>query len=263
MLSPKRCTQDGRNARAKAPRTGSGSAWVSSAGIVALLVLFLFASEVSAGDENNASTQQPGPSDGLGVAIAVFQAIFKDISPSLKFREVRQAALATIGATRGQDPNAEIALPGAIGTAPQAVDSSRPLLLRWDGGAPPFQIELVQTGNEHRLVTTSKRDERLDLSTYPQGTGYSLTIAGKNDVRVSLPLSLVAPADVPLAQGIDSAPDLEARELVEAVWLLTQAPISWRLEALSRLLWLARDKNNIVAQAIVEPAPLPDEGKEH
>jgi hypothetical protein len=237
----------------------NGSSRVLSTGIVgaSLVLLLLWAGNVSAGDENSGSTRQPGPSDGLAAAYAVFQAIFKDIYPDLKLREVRQAALATIGATRGPDPDAEVTFPGAIGTAPQAVDTSRLLQLRWNGGAPPFHIELAEASVGHRLIETSERDGRLDLRAYPLGA-YILTIAGKKNVRLSLPLSLVAPADVPLAPGIDAVQDPEVRELVEAVWLLTRAPITWRLEALSRLELLAKDKNNIVAQAIIEPAPSPD-----
>jgi hypothetical protein len=196
-------------------------------------------------------------------ADAVFQALLKDLFPDRDSRKQQEIALAAIGATRGLDPDAEISLPGAIGTAPEAVDISRPLLLRWNGGAAPFQIELAEARIGQRVVETSERNTRLDLSAYPRGAAYTLTISGKNDVRLSLPLSLVAPADVPLAPGIDAAQDPEARELVEAVWLLSRTPIMWRLEALSRLELLAREHDNIVAQAIVEPAPSADGERDH
>jgi hypothetical protein len=203
------------------------------------------------------------PSNGekFRAAMAVFEGLRKDLFGYQKLREARAIALAAIGATRGLDPDAEITLPGAIGMAPQVVDISRPLLLPWNGGTPPFQIELAEASIAQRRVGTSERYARLDLGGYPRGTAYTLTIAGKNDVSLSLPLSLVAPADVPLAPGIDAVQDLEARDLVEAVWLLTRAPIAWRLEAISRLEWLAKEKDNIIAQAIVEPAPPPDEEK--
>jgi hypothetical protein len=186
--------------------------------------------------------------------IAAYRTFFDaDASPA------RHMALAMIGAARSLDPTAEITLPGAIGTAPQAVEKGRPLLLRWNGGTPPFQIELaVAEGTQREVIETSERNQRLDLTLDPLGDNYTLTIAGRNDVRLSLPLRLVAATDVPVAPGIDAAPDQEARELVQAVWLLTRAPITWRLEALSRLELLARDHDNIVAQAIVDPAPSPD-----
>jgi hypothetical protein len=193
-------------------------------------------------------------------ATAVFKGLYRDLFADDELREARKIAFAAIGATRGLDPDAEITLPGAIGTAPQAVDISRLLLLRWNGGAPPFQIELAEASMRQRVVETSERNARLDLGAYPRGA-YTLTFAAKNDVRLSLPLNLVAPVDVPLAPGIEAAQDPEARELVEAVWLLARAPITWRLEALSRLELLAKDKDNIVAQAIVEPAPSPEGDK--
>lgn len=233
----------------------NGSWWGSPTGVVApLALLFVCAGEVSAGDANSGTS---GHTD-LSAAYAVFQTVFRDILPGVKLRQVRQAALATIGATRSLDPEAEITLPGAIGTAPQVVDNSRPLLLRWNRGAPPFHIELAERGIGHRVIETFERNARLDLSGYPRGAAYTLTIAGRNDVSLSLPLSLVAPGDVPLAPGIEAAQDPEARDLVEAVWLLARAPVTWRLEALSRLESLAKDKNNIVAQAIIEPTSAPD-----
>ena len=55
------------------------------------------------------------------------------------------------------------------------------------------------------------------------------------------------------APEIDVEADADARELVTALWLLTRAPTRWRLEALSRLDMLAGERDNIVAQAIIEP----------
>jgi hypothetical protein len=198
-------------------------------------------------------------SNNPNLIVALYRALF---GPDVAL--ARDVALATIGATRSLDPMAEITLPGAIGTAPQTIDGGRPLLLRWNGGAPPFQIEMAVTGGTPvRMIQTSERNQRIDLSSDPLGDNYILTITGKNDVRLSLPLHPVTAAEVPLAPGIEAAQHQEARELVEAVWLLTRAPITWRLEALSRLEVLARDHDNIVAQAIVEPAPSPDEEKDH
>jgi hypothetical protein len=177
--------------------------------------------------------------------------------------KAQEIALAAIGATRSPDPTAEITLPGAVGTAPQAVDRGRPLLLRWYGGAPPFRIEWASAGGtRHQVIETCERNQRFDLSSDPRGDDYTLTIAGSNDVRLTLPLRLVVATNVPVAPGIEVAQDEETRELVEAVWLLTRAPITWRLEALSRLEFLARDHDNIVAQAIVDPAPSPDGQKD-
>jgi hypothetical protein len=236
--------------------------------VLSLGLFFVWASAVpAAGDENRVRAYLARLREGVSpagerssAAGAVFQRLLKDLFPEGDSRKQRAIALAVIGATRGQDPDAEIDLPGAIGTAPQFVDVSRPLLLRWIGSAPPFHIELSEAGTALRGIETSERNAHLDLSSHPPGT-YTLTIAGKNDVSLLLPLSLVAPVDVPLAPGIDAAQDRAARELVEAVWLLTRAPIAWRLEALSRLEWLAKDKHNIVAQSILEPAPSPDEEK--
>jgi hypothetical protein len=190
--------------------------------------------------------------------LPIFAVLLDLAGPNLS--KAQEMARAAIGATRSLDAAAEITLPGAIGTAPQTVDGSRPLIWRWNGGTPPFRIELASAGTTpHQVVETSERTQRLDLSSDPTGNGYTLTIVGTNDVRLTLPLHVVDATDVPVVPGIEAAAqDPEARELVEAVWLLTRAPMTWRLEALSRLEFLARDHDNIVAQAIVDPAPSPD-----
>jgi hypothetical protein len=197
----------------------------------------------------------------LNAGNATLRELSNDLFQNEDVREAREKAFASIGATRSLDPAAEITLPGAIGTVPQAVDRDRPLLLHWYGGAPPFRIELALVsagGTRGPVIETSESNQRLKLSSDTLGGDYTLTIAGRNDARLSIPLRLVAATDVPVPPGIEAADNEEVRELVEAVWLLTRAPITWRLEALSRLDFLARDLNNRVAQAIVDPATSAD-----
>lgn len=178
--------------------------------------------------------------------------------------KARELALATIGGTRSPDraapAAAEITLLGAIGTAPQSIDSSRPLIVRWSGGTPPFRIELSGIGsNDSWMMETSDRSQRLDLSWHPPGAGYTLTIVGANEDRLALPIRLVSAADVPVAPELEAVRDEDAHELMEAVWLLMRASLDWRLEALSRLELLATDRKNVAAQAIVSPEGARDE----
>jgi hypothetical protein len=172
--------------------------------------------------------------------------------------DARNIALGTIGATRSLDANfLPITMPGMIGLGQQYVDVGRSLHMRWSGGAEPFRLELISAETKDRplnqISTTSERYARVNLSQYPLGL-YDLIIVGAEHIPLTLRLRLVTPSDVPSPQGVDPLADEEARELVNAVWLLTRAPSPWRLEALSRLETLAREHDDIIAQVILDPA---------
>jgi hypothetical protein len=230
--------------RRKREREYGVASWCAAAAKVALpfTLFYVWGGEV------------PAAAEEKSVPVSVFETLIKDLFNE-DVREVHEMALASIGATRSFDSTAEITLLGAIGTAPQSVDRSRPLSLRWNGGAPPFHIELAAVGGTDRqILGAAERSLRLNLNSDPPGDDYTLTILGSNDVRLVLPLHFVNAAEVPVAPGIETVQDQETRELAESVWLLTRAPIRWRLEALSRLEFLARDYGNIVAQTILQPA---------
>jgi hypothetical protein len=172
--------------------------------------------------------------------------------------EARKVALGTIGATRS--PNGAyppVTLPGLFGLGQQYVDGGRSLHVRWNGGAAPFRIDLVPAQTSDRAanatLTTSERFAQFDLSRHPAGN-YDLTIAGTDIRPLTLRLHITTASEVPSAQAIDPSADEEARELVEAVWLLTRAPSRWRLEALSRLETLASEHDDVIAQVILDPA---------
>ena len=64
---------------------------------------------------------------------------------------------------------------------------------------------------------------------------------------------LVVPAtEVPTTTALDQINGQQARDLAQALWLLAQAPSDWRLEALSRLAFLAKDQNDPIARSIFE-----------
>jgi hypothetical protein len=173
----------------------------------------------------------------------------------------RQIALGTIGATRSSDDSPlAITMPGMIGLGQQYVDGSRRLRVRWIGGLHPFHIMLASVDPKAQspaeVSTTSESYAYLELGHFPLGI-YDLIIAGTNHAPLAIRLHLVSPSDVPSEVEIGALADEEARELVNAVWLLTRAPSRWRLEALSRLEMLAVEHDDIVAQVILDPALQP------
>ncbi len=92
----------------------------------------------------------------------------------------------------------------------------------------------------------------LDLADVPPGT-YRLIISAADKNRLSLPLTLVEPADIPAPpQSAEAATD-EQKALLEAVWLLMRGKIKWHLEALSELQGLAEVRGNGVAKLILAP----------
>jgi len=165
----------------------------------------------------------------------------------------RDIAVGTIGTTRSD--SSAITMPGMVGVGEQYLDGSQPLALRWDGGTSPFHVELMAAEpSAHSLnvrVAASDRLARVNLRRLSHGD-YNLTIAGKDRVAFTLPLHLVGPSEVPPAPGIDSAAGKHAKELVNAVWLLTCGGPEWRLEAISRLEMLATSQDDIVAQIILD-----------
>lgn len=167
-------------------------------------------------------------------------------------RKLAAAKANKIGATRAL--RGPITMPGISGLGQQMVDGRRPLLVRWDGGAAPFRLQLAPGGNGHgsmiELAATGDRYARLDLRRNPLGL-YDLIITGGDGGHLDLPIRLVASADVPAPREIDAADDQETRDLVEAVWLLTRKP-EWRLYSLSLLEALARDYDNVVAETILD-----------
>jgi hypothetical protein len=173
--------------------------------------------------------------------------------------EAREKALGTIGATRSANAaSPPIMMPGMLGLGQQYVENSRPLYVRWKGGVAPFRIEFSPARTSTAptsavLATTSERFARLDLSRYTAGD-YALAITAADQRPLTLRVRITTPTEVPSAPQMDPSADEEALELLEAVWLLTQAPSQWRLEALSRLETLAREHDNLIAQVILDPA---------
>ncbi len=79
--------------------------------------------------------------------------------------DAQELARATVAATRSNkfvpEDEQPVALGGAIGTAPQSVDRSRPLRLAWHGGRPPFRVEVAATsGSEPYRDLTSNATRR-------------------------------------------------------------------------------------------------------
>ena len=66
-------------------------------------------------------------------------------------------------------------------------------------------------------------------------------------------IKIASIAERPTAQEVPNLDDREARDLVDALLLLTKGAVQWRLEALSELQALAVDHKNIVAKAILDP----------
>ena len=63
---------------------------------------------------------------------------------------------------------------------------------------------------------------------------------------------MVPPTEVPTTTALDQIDGQRARDLAQALWLLTQAPSDWRLDALSRLTFLAKDQHDPIARSIFE-----------
>jgi hypothetical protein len=169
----------------------------------------------------------------------------------------RQIVVGRIGATRSPDePDPPITIPSLVGLGPQSVDRTRLLGVQWQGGTSPYYVKLIsKEAGEESSAAVPKVSERyvgIDLTRLPLGN-YELMIAGQNSASLAVSVHLVAASEVPSAPGIDVEADADAGELVAAVWLLTRAPTRWRLEALSQLELLARERDNVVSQSIIDP----------
>jgi hypothetical protein len=219
------------------------------------VVIVLPNSQVKTIDFNQAMVIPPGPRPSG--AFARFITVLRELAGA-DASEARKKALGTIGATRSANgAGSPIIMPGMLGLGQQYVDGGRPLYVRWNGGTPPFRIELssARTNAEpvSEVLATAERFARLDLSRYATGD-YNLTITGADQRPLTLRLRTTTTIEVPAAPQIDPSADEEAHELVEAVWLLTRGPPRWRLEALSRLEMLAREHDDVIAQVILDPA---------
>ncbi len=168
--------------------------------------------------------------------------------------QAREVATAKIAATRSLRP--PFFLLGVADAEEQLIDVGNPLYLRWEGGAPPFAVALLPAsgGAPVTISGIAERTARIDAQKFAAGI-YQLTIASSGQTVPPIQLRVVAHSEVPTDPDAANIKDDEARELVNAVWLLTRGPEPWRLEALSRLKFLAAERDDIVAQDIVAASP--------
>lgn len=165
--------------------------------------------------------------------------------------KARDVAMAKIAATRAlREPPV---LPGVAGTSEQRVDKANILYLHWEGGVPPFAVRLAPQGSSQAVIELSgvaARVAHLDPRALSLGL-YDLTVADRAQASEILHLRLVSDADVPTSPDAAVAEDEQSRALLNAVWLLMRGPPQWQLEALSRLEFLAVERDDLVAQGIV------------
>jgi hypothetical protein len=171
--------------------------------------------------------------------------------------EARNRIQTAIGAIRA-GRELPILIRGMIEVDLQRVDRSRPLDVQWEGGSFPFRIELEGRKGARSVPATqtadSERSARFDLASRPSGE-YRLTItSGSGTVRRFLDFWAVPGSDVPVAPVLDRIDGQRARELAQAIWLLTKAPSQWRLNALSLLAILAKDHDDPIAKSILVSA---------
>jgi hypothetical protein len=171
--------------------------------------------------------------------------------------EARNRIPTAIGAIRA-GRELPILIRGMIEVEPQRVDRSRPLDVQWEGGSFPFRIQLESRKGARSVpamqTADSERSARFDLASRPPGE-YRLTItSGSGTVRRFLDFSAVPGSDVPVAPMLDRFDGQRAREIAQAIWLLTKAPSQWRLNAISLLAILAKDHDDPIAKSILVSA---------
>jgi hypothetical protein len=164
--------------------------------------------------------------------------------------KARDVAMAKIAATRTlREPPI---LPGVAGTSEQRVDNGNVLYLHWEGGAPPFVVRLVPQESQTTVIELTGLSERVAHLDPRQLSGrYDLTVADRAQASEILHLRFLSDSEVPKSPDAAIADDEEARALLNAVWLLMRGPAQWQLEALSRLEYLAVERDDIVAEGIV------------
>jgi hypothetical protein len=138
----------------------------------------------------------------------------------------------------------------------QRVDRSRPLEVQWQGGSFPFSIELEgprgTTLPPIRQSVHSERVFRVKFHSRPTGEYRLIFTCCGGKVARFLDFLVVPPTEVPTTTALDQIDGQRARDLAQALWLLTQAPSDWRLDALSRLTFLAKDQHDPIARSIFE-----------
>jgi hypothetical protein len=164
--------------------------------------------------------------------------------------KARDVAMAKIAATRAlREPPI---LPGVAGTSEQRVDNGNVLYLHWEGGAPPFAVRLAPQGSQTAVVELTGLSERVAHLDPRQLSGlYDLTVADRAQASEILHLRFVSDSEVPTSPDAGIADDEQSRALLNAVWLLMRGPAPWQLEALSRLEFLAVERDDIVAEGII------------
>jgi hypothetical protein len=159
-----------------------------------------------------------------------------------------------VGATRG-DEESPIVIRGLFEVGMQRVVHSRPLEVQWEGGSFPFTIELEgPRGTALRPIRGSaplERVFRVDFQSRPVGEYRLIITCCGGEVARFLDFLVVPATEVPAAP-LSQINDQRARDLAQALWLLTKAPSDWRLEALSRLALLAKDQHDPIAISILE-----------
>lgn len=165
--------------------------------------------------------------------------------------KARDVAMAKIAATRAlREPPF---LPGVAGREEQRVDNGNILYLHWEGGSQPFTVRLVPQGSREAVLELTGLSEHIahvDPRQLSAGL-YDLTVADRAQASEILHLRLVPDGEVPTSPDAAIADDEQSRALLNAVWLLMRGPPQWQLEALSRLEFLAVERDDIVAQGIV------------
>jgi hypothetical protein len=194
------------------------------------------------------SASQPGWTDRM---IAILKGMAgDDIGIARTMANVREARTRAMAQA---DEASAIAIPGLLGDARQTVLADQPLLLRWTGGHGAYSVKLADAHARVRAALTTT-DQHLELPTDKLDEGdYDLTIDCPHCLSVLVPVKLVRKARLPSTPEIDTLSNNEEKDRLLAVWLLTEGPDEWRLQALSLLQFEARDRADMVAQAILAP----------
>jgi hypothetical protein len=213
-------------------------------------------------DANNSLTipEIPAPSSIWNRVVTNLLYIYKGDFDARDAYHIAHAHAAMTRDMKGMLVGGGIVLPGVTGPDQQKIAVGQTLILRWNGGQPPFQVSLkaADGAGESVMVQTAARSERLDLRSTAPGA-YELRISGAAGAPLRIPVRLVRASDVPAPPDLDTEADDQARALAQAIWLLTRADASWRVGALSRLYGFASE-GDLVAQSIVG---MPDETQPH
>jgi hypothetical protein len=160
-------------------------------------------------------------------------------------RTVTAITRSAVSCTQAEMP--KISVP-SLGPDAHIVSGKRGLSLAWNGGCPPYDVELWLhahiTARKSGLSESEVRFDTLDLTPGK----YELVIRGSTGATARFPLTVAA--DLPKAPNelVGNASHLAI--IARAMWLASAADGNWRLDSIESLIPLARNGDRLAEWAI-------------